>query len=185
MPKTAVRFSSKAPARSGDSRPRIPSFTPADWWSLGILGGIAGSLRFYRLTEKPLWFDEIGQVLVAQKGLIDMLRGIAGHLSPPLDYAVLHYVIALFGSGEWAVRTPAALFGVFLVLALYLLVRSLFDREIAFASGVLISVSDFHIYYSQEVRMYSLFTLLTVLSILFFMYFLRRGGITYFLLWVI
>ena len=184
MSRTSARFRSKTPPPSGGVHPAPLSLTRRDWWCLGILGGIAGALRFYRLTEKPLWFDEIGQVLVAQKGLIDMLRGVAGHLSPPLDYAVLHYVIALFGSEEWVVRAPAALFGVLLVLSLYLLTRSLFDREIAFVSSILVSVSDFHIYYSQEVRMYSLFALLTVLSIFFFFHFLKRGGTTYFLLWV-
>lgn len=54
--------------------------------------------------------------------------------------------------------------GVLTIPAIYLLGRQLFERSVGLVAAMLLAISPFHIYYSQWVRMYSLFILFTVLA---------------------
>jgi uncharacterized membrane protein len=98
-----------------------------------------------------------------------MLARTAIDIHPPLYYALLQIWVALVGKSDVAIRLLSALIGTATIPVLYALARRLFDetRVAIFAAGV-IALAPFHIYYSQEARMYGLVTLLGLASVYFF-----------------
>lgn len=146
---------------------------------------VGGLLRFFRLGRKSLWLDELGQLFVSSKSIPDLFENLSSHLSPPLDYLFLHLTL-LLGDSEFLVRFNSALFGSLTIFVFFLLTRALFSNEIAFFSSVLLAVSRFHIHYSQQARMYSLFCLLATLSFyLLWIYIQRKNKIHFILMLVV
>jgi len=139
----------------------------------GILGLLGLVVRLFRLDHKSLFIDELMEVFVASKDIPGMMDGIAVHLSPPLDYMLLRIPL-FFGNSDYLLRLNAVIFGSAAVVIFYLLVKELFNFEIGLISALLLIFSKYHIYYSQEVRMYSLFLLLTVSSYYIFWLYLNK-----------
>ncbi len=125
-----------------------------------MLGGL---LRIFRLTKKSLWIDELGQIFVSSKNIPGIIEAISYHLVPPLDYLLLHLTLSI-GDSEFLVRLNSVIFGTLTIYIFYQLTRLAFDTEVAFFSSLLLAFSRFHIHFSQEARLYSLFCLLTTLS---------------------
>ncbi len=69
---------------------------------------------------------------------------------PGLYFYVVCPFVKLMGLNEWAVRLPSALFGIFTVLLVYLLVKELFkDEALALTSSFFLSISPWHIHFSR------------------------------------
>jgi 4-amino-4-deoxy-L-arabinose transferase-like glycosyltransferase len=83
----------------------------------------------------------------------------------------------MFGIGEFSGRALSSIFGIIGIIAIYFLGKELFSKEVGIFAAAILSVNSFHLYYSQEVRMYSLLFLLTVLSLLFFVKFVKRPSV--------
>jgi len=145
------------------------------WIILCMILILGTALRIYGLAQQSLWFDEANGIRVAEmsfRGIIPELK--YGDVSPPLHYFVLHIWIKIFGAGELSTRTFASIFGILLIPAVYYVGSSLFNRRVGLISAFIASITQFHIKYSQEVRMYSMLPLLGLLS----MYFLYRAVTT-------
>jgi uncharacterized membrane protein len=82
----------------------------------------------------------------------------------PLYFYFMHYWINWFGTSEWALRFPSALFGALTVMMIFFLGRELFNLFTGVVSSLLLAFSPDHIYYSQQARMYPLLVFLVVLS---------------------
>src|SRR3989304_8882110 len=122
-------------------------------------------LRIYRLGFYDLWFDEV--LCAFQRfDLKNILNGRILDSNPPLYFLILHFFTPQKAS-EFILRLPSALFGTVTVFVLYGFAKRFFDEKTALISSLLLAISPFHIYYSQEVKMYSLFILLSFLSISF------------------
>ncbi|OGO04553.1 MAG: hypothetical protein A2Y73_04965, partial [Chloroflexi bacterium RBG_13_56_8] len=143
-----------------------------EWIALAIIMLVAVGLRLYRLDAQSLWNDEGTSVALAQRDLATIARNAAQDIHPPLYYYLLHYWLAAFGSGEWAVRFFSALGGTALVLATYFLARRIFSSLIASLAAVFSALSPFQVYYSQEARMYIFASLFGLLSMLAFVHWL-------------
>lgn len=129
---------------------------------------IGSFLRIYNLNFKGLWRDELLEVTAAQSRTITgVLSSMSTHFSPPLDYIIVHFFL-LFGNNDFFARLPSAIFGILSIVIIYYVAKSLFGTKEGLISALLLSISPYHIWYSQEARMYSLFMLLSMLSILFF-----------------
>ncbi len=147
--------------------------TQSNYLLLLFITLLGAFLRFYNLGKKSLWFDELAQVTISKTIIHDLslpqmgfLQGMWWELSPPLDYFITHFMF-VFGSSEWILRFPAAIFGVLSILAIFFLAKEFFGAPVGVISAFLLSISPMHIWYSQEVRVYSLFMFLTILSFLF------------------
>ena len=69
---------------------------------------------------------------------------------PGLYFYAVYPFVKLLGLNEWAVRLPSALFGIFTVLLVYLLVKELFkDETFALVSSFFLSISPWHIHFSR------------------------------------
>jgi uncharacterized membrane protein len=144
------------------------------FWLVLIFGAL---IRFWGLGHKQLWLDELIQaVRSSPSSLCGVLKSVADdRAQAPLDYIIQHYLAGLLGQSEFALRFHAALFGTLTILALYYLVRSVFDERVALITSILYAVYPLHHTYSQESRPYALFTLLTVCSYLVFWHLLSAG----------
>ncbi len=90
----------------------------------------------------------------------------------PLYFFLLRGWIALSGSSEYALRFFSLWFGVLIVPLTYVLGRRLLGPETGAAGAVLVAVSPYITWYSQEVKMYTLLPVLAVLAV----YALRRAA---------
>jgi 4-amino-4-deoxy-L-arabinose transferase-like glycosyltransferase len=135
---------------------------------------VATALRLYGLGEQPLWLDEATTADYAESGLVGSV--FAEPPNPPLFYVVEYVVVGWLGATEWALRLPAAVFGILAVPAAWAVARKLFPepRSTAQATAAVAAVSPFLIYLSQEARSYSLVILLTLLSTVFFLRFCNQ-----------
>ncbi len=137
-----------------------------------LLGAL---LRFHNIDRQSLWGDEIGQVMVATKNIPELIVGVSGHLSPPVDYLIMHFFLKFVPAGEFFIRMPAAIFGIASILFIFLLGKQLFSAKIGLISAFLLAISPYDIYYSQEARMYSSFLFFTLVSFYTFLRFVETG----------
>lgn len=130
---------------------------------------LASVLRIYDLGAESLWSDEASSIHGSTQDLATVVA-VSGeiHNQPPLYFAFLHFWILLFGTGEAAVRSLSAIFGIVSIFLIYKVGSELFNRKVGLISSFISSISYFHIYYSQEARSYSLLLMLTLLSFYFF-----------------
>jgi mannosyltransferase len=141
---------------------------------LAVLAGAFGS---FRLGTKSLWHDEAFTVSITELPLGETWSAIV-HGDPfnGLYYLLIHPWLAL-GDGEAWVRAPSVVFGLGAAVALFVLVRRLFDRTTATVATVLLIANSFFVQYMQEARPYSLALLLVVVSTLLFVVALDRPSL--------
>ena len=134
-------------------------------------------LRFWRLTDSCLWFDEIFSVHAAEHDWGSLFRFVAQDLiHPPLFYVLLKIWISIGGESLFWLRLFPVLFSIVSIIPFYLLCRKLkldfLTIAVAFA---FFAVNGSLIKYAQEVRMYSLLLCLSLFSIWLFVRFLNLG----------
>ncbi len=135
-------------------------------WLLTLITLLALALRILRLDFQPLWWDEGYSVFFATRDFWTMIERTAIDIHPPLYYAMMQVWINFFGTRAVALRLLSVVIGTATIPLLYVLARKLFtDQRIALVAAFLLAISPFHIYYSQEVRMYGLVTLLGLASV--------------------
>ncbi|MBI3282625.1 glycosyltransferase family 39 protein, partial [Candidatus Curtissbacteria bacterium] len=130
------------------------------------------------LANQSLWLDEASTFGQAALPISQFFQAIKADIHPPLSFLILHFWIPLAGKTEWLIRLPNILFGAATIPVLYLLLTvipakaGIYLNRSPIKSGMtlpllaalLLAINPLHIYYSQELRMYSLNVLLTVLS---------------------
>jgi len=139
-----------------------------------LLVGFA--LRLYRLGYQSLWYDETVSVLLARKSLPALTAHTAGDIHPPLYYYLLHFWIRLAGSSEFSLAFLSLAFGVLLIPLLLYLGRGLYGVKIGLLGALLLAFSPFNLWYSQEVRMYTLGASLGLISLLFLLRLIKSQG---------
>jgi mannosyltransferase len=131
-----------------------------------LLAGItllACALRFYKLGEWSFWIDEI-YTIVNTRYL---------HEWPiprlPIYLVMIRSALEVFGTSEWSARFVPALIGSVTIPLLYFPVRRMFTPGVALLAVLLLAISPWHIYWSQNARFYTLLLLLySAGSFLFF-----------------
>ena len=121
---------------------------------------LALGLRLTRLLFQPLWWDEGWSLYFATSNIGKMLELTAIDIHPPFYYLLLHLWIGICGPSPTSIRLLSVLIGTATVPLLYVIGRQLLGDKGGLLAAFLLAVSPFHIYYSQEVRMYGLVTLL-------------------------
>ncbi len=152
-----------------------PSFSV----SVVVVTLFAFGLRSLRLNWQPLWWDEGYSVYFATEPLRRMASLTAQDIHPPLYYAVLHGWIGILSDAQPAVvRLFSISVGVCAVPLLAVLTYRLTNRSrVAGATAaLLLTLNPLHVYYSQEVRMYSLATTLALASTLALVLWLERSS---------
>ena len=145
------------------------------WILVSLLLILALALRFCDLTGESLWYDESYSVWTSAMDIASPRILWDWQIEFPLYYWLLHVWMKLFGQGAFAVRAMSALAGALTVVPLVWLGRDLFGRRAGLIAGLLLAVNPYHVWYSQEARMYSCAVLLATASTYAF-WRLVRGG---------
>jgi mannosyltransferase len=132
--------------------------------------------RFYALDFQSPWLDEVHTINETAPNLslseiFDLIK--ITEPAPPLYFIVCHYLVKFFGYTILTLRIFSAVVGVLGILAIYYLGKEMFDRKVGTISAVFLLFNFFHIFYSQEARVYSLFFLSSTLSFYFFVRFIK------------
>lgn len=143
--------------------------------------GLSVFLRFFLLADKSLWLDEGASLEYsgaanAPAVITRLLSEDSGDRFQPLYYLVLFYWRQWFGNSEFALRSLSAVTGIGAVVVLYLTALRVYGKKHALWSGLLLAVSSYGVYYSQQTRAYALLLFLASLQLYFFSYALGKEG---------
>jgi 4-amino-4-deoxy-L-arabinose transferase-like glycosyltransferase len=137
---------------------------------------LAFALRLYRLGDQSIWYDEGISIHLAQKSLAALMAHTAGDIHPPLYYCLLHFWIKAAGSSEFAVAFLSLGFGLLLVPLVYCISRHLYNPMVGSLAAFLVAISPYNLWYSQEMRMYTLGASLGLVSLYSLLQLLARAG---------
>jgi mannosyltransferase len=120
-------------------------------------------LRFININHQSLWLDEAASVsfakVIAKAGLISLAH--AENVAP-----MYYWLLSLLPNhNEFSIRLPAAIAGSLAIPAIYYVGRMLFSVHVGLVSAVVLAVSPWAIWHSQDGRMYSLLLLSTLLNL--------------------
>lgn len=128
----------------------------------------AFTLRLYKLGGQSLWYDETVSVELARKSIAGLLAHTAGDIHPPGYYLILHVWEQITRPQVFPTSTPARsqleflyawpsfCFGIILVALLFALGRKLYSPIVGLIAAALAAINAYQIWYSQEVRMYTI-----------------------------
>lgn len=139
------------------------------WKDLSILVIIliiAAALRLMGLGTRGVWLDEAYDIgIVNGAGVNSIIESLKNDVSPPLHYIFLSFVTKLFGSDEFCLRFTSVIFGLLLIFVIYKVMCQAFpETQSAYISALLVTISPIALFYSQEIRPYSLLVILAVIS---------------------
>ena len=198
----------------GDARTNTTYWAALKYWSapnwaallpIGLIILLAAILRIYNLGTESFSYDEGIMINATGTGIdqaiADIVRG-----RPPVLVVLGFLWVSLFGVSEVASRSLPALFGILSIPLVYLIGNDLFckrdlsrrkdlfssslssktdGQHVGLIGALLLSVSLFHIFHSQDYRYYALLGLMSLLFFFFYIHALQTGQTKYFIGFVI
>lgn len=119
--------------------------------------------------NKPdgLWNDEYISWMISSQPLLNgFWAGIKSQCHMPFYYLYLKLFMALFGQSDLVLRLTSVFSGILSIIVMYFTGLEK-DKKTGLIAALFTAISSFLIYYSQEVRLYSLLFLFSALSLLF------------------
>ena len=144
------------------------------WVLLSVLL-LGFGLRVYRLGDQNIWWDEGHAIWAARQSLERVTDITARDVHPPLYLWLLHGWLRWAGDSEFSVRYLSTIGGMLTVALTHVVARRLVGQRAARLATLLVALARFHIWWSQEARMYIWATFFVLLAI-YFMIRLRHGG---------
>ncbi len=126
---------------------------------------LAFGLRLYHLGHQSLWYDEAVSIHLAAKDLTALTLHTAGDIHPPLYYCLLHFWVLVAGSSEFSAAFFSLFFGLLIVALAHRLARETCGSGVGLLTAFLVAVSPFNLWYSQEIRMYTLGAILGLVTL--------------------
>jgi 4-amino-4-deoxy-L-arabinose transferase-like glycosyltransferase len=133
-----------------------------DWLPLAGITLLAALLRFFRLGQWSFWIDEVFVLTGQEDGFT------FNFLRQSLASDLIRLATRLLGTSEWSARLVPAALGVLTIPILYFPIRKIWGRNTALMSCLLIGISTWHLYWSQNARFYILLLLFYTLGLLAF-----------------
>lgn len=139
------------------------------WLFLILIIIINVFLKAYNLHGASLWFDEVSQINMSLSSFKDIISNSFDTPNGLLYTVILSFWMKLFGIGEVATRSLSVIFSVVTVPFIFFFARKHFNAFTAIFASLMFTVSHLHLYYSHEVRSYTLVSLLVVISFYVFL----------------
>jgi hypothetical protein len=130
---------------------------------------VAFGLRLVMLGAGSIWYDESVSLYLAGLDLPAMVAHTAGDIHPPLYYGLQHFWTLAAGQTEFSAAFFSLLFGLLLVALTQRVASRLAGPWAGWLAAMLVAISPFNLWYSQEIRMYALGGFLALLSTHFMM----------------
>ena len=145
----------------------------------------AWAWRLHGLDAQSLWRDETDSLRFATRPLAQVLGNFTrpGE-NGPLYFLLLRPWLTLAGHSEYALRFPSALAGLLALPLILVWGRRLFALDVGLLAALLLAVNPYHLWYSQEAKMYALLVVVVMLALWAFAQALRRGGWWRWLIWL-
>jgi len=158
-----------------------------DWFHyilLFLITILAAAFRFYKLGQWSFWIDEIYTVNHAVRHF-SSLKLILNNVPPATDSVPLSALLTaqflnIWGINEWSARLASTIIGILSIPILFFPVRKLFGRQVALITALLLAVSTWHIFWSQNARFYTSLLLFYSLALITFYFGLERNKPGYF-----
>ncbi|HSA05950.1 MAG TPA: glycosyltransferase family 39 protein [Candidatus Gastranaerophilales bacterium] len=157
---------------------KIKTLKPNVYFIALIFIVIIGSLIRFSGIDKAdgLWYDEILSYSLSKNafpfGIIDTV--MKNEFQGVLHYLYLGVWMIFFGESDLSLRLSSFIFGIMLIPAIYLLGKEVHSKGFGLFIALMTAFNPLLVYYSQEVRPYSLLSFLGVLSFLFLFRALRQ-----------
>lgn len=167
-----------ASLRSADSSQQRYRLQGRDLIAIGICVAIAALLTVTNLGYADYWGDEMNGLLRALAVVGGQRDALFEHTKGPAEVLLP----AAFGllAGRWdpfTLRLPFALAHIAGTVALYLLARSMFGRNVALLAAILITMNGLYVAFGRIVQYQAIVFLLTTLALWLTFRFYRHGGI--------
>jgi 4-amino-4-deoxy-L-arabinose transferase-like glycosyltransferase len=135
---------------------------------------LATFLRVFRLDQQSFWYDELATWHRAVIPLGEMFADLFAVRNHTPLYFLLMRPWAAVGQNEFVLRYFSVLWGVLGVALIYRLGRLVGGRRSGLIAAFLLVISPFHIWYSQEARMYAMLAALAMVASWCLLLLLRR-----------
>ena len=168
---------------------RVAVLSNQSWFIYGLLFLItllAMVLRFYKLGDWSFWIDEIYTIDHAMLHFKNWGL-ILDHIPPyrnwvPVSVMLAAQAINWWGVSEWSARLASVVIGVISIPILFFPTRRIFGDWVALLAVLLLAVSPWHIFWSQNARFYTSLLLFYTLALFAFHLGLERNKPGYFIL---
>ncbi len=128
------------------------------------IAALALALRLYGLGDRPLWLDEIYTLKRAAMPLSDLIADAVVNLHSPLYFVLISWFVS-FGTTEWTLRLPSAIFGAAAAGMTGAVGRIVGGERAGAVAGLLMALSPYQVLYGQEARSYALLTCLVMIAL--------------------
>lgn len=150
-----------------------------------LITTLAAGFRFYKLGAWSFWIDEIYTIDHAVSHFSSP-ELILDHIPPsrnwiPLSVIFTGQVLNAWGIHEWSARFVSAVAGVLTIPILYVPLKKIFNQKVALIAMLLLAVSTWHIFWSQNARFYSFLLLYFTLALFVFYFAIERDRPVYFI----
>ena len=143
-----------------------------------LLAIIAIASRLYNLTFQSLWLDEIYTMTTSapNQSWLDIFTELKNDFHPPLHYLISNLFFRLTAYNDLTGRILSAIIGIAGIYAMFNLGKVVKDKKTGYILAFLTIFNFYHLFHSQEVRMYILLFLLTTVSATLFINFTRNSS---------
>ncbi len=155
---------------------------------LALILGVSFFIRLYGMETENIWPDEGLTIYNAHKSISHNVGWSLSLAYFPLYHIILSAWEKFFGLSEFSMRLLSVIFGTLSVYIVYLIGSLMFGKKAGIYSALITALSSYHVYYSQEARVYMLFALLALLSIYFYLKYLqstRNKDLAYYILFTL
>lgn len=136
---------------------------------------LAAALRFFALAGQSLWVDELFTWRAVQPHVgLSFLEQMLDTIQGPLYHAAVWPLVRL-QDGAFMLRLPAAILGTLTVPLFGVITARIFDLRTARLAALLLAVSPFHVWYSQEARGYAFLIFFSLAAAALYLRMLREG----------
>ena len=113
-------------------------------------------LRFFNFHEIPFTHDEFSAIFRTNfKSFAELIeKGIKIDGHPAGIQVFLFYWTRLFGTTEWVVKLPFAIFGILSVYLIFLIAKKWFNESVGLISAAFLASIQYTVMYSQIARPY-------------------------------
>lgn len=152
------------------------------WWVVGVLLVIvvAGmGVRAWRFGDEQVWADEVSSLMPLGKASLGEMFTALRFVDPPampVYFVALEWLGRPFDYRPGAARVFSLAWAAGSLVMMYLVGRRLLGRGAGLAAAGVLAFSVMHVYYSLEIRPYSLLLFLELVSIYALVRALLPGG---------